>query len=167
MTQILTEPTLRAAPDDPISGRMVFVGCSRRKTATTEPIPALELYQGGAIPALRARIGQRPGLRARVRILSARHGLLHPDTALLPYDQPLTDALTDKLRPRVWAQLLTELHTHGVPRRVLVITEPPYLSLIDDLFQLPGLRPALVWVPDHRMWPHAEAVLDGWGWPRP
>jgi hypothetical protein len=160
-----TPPVLRAAPDDPIAGRMVFVGCSRRKLATTIPVPALQLYQGGAVPALRARVGGRAKLRDRVRILSAEHGLLNADTPVLPYDRPLTPARADQLYAQVGATLMTDLLAHGVPRAVLVVAEPLYLSLIVDLFWIPGLRPALTWVAHHALWPHAAAVLDRWGWP--
>lgn len=58
------------AAGDPVEGRLVIVTCSARKADTTAPVPALDLYRGGCIPVLRARIGGNPRLRARIRILS-------------------------------------------------------------------------------------------------
>lgn len=75
--------------DGPLDRRLVIAGCSRRKKPAAVPVPALELYQGGSIPWLRARLGEHPGLRQRVRILSAEHGLLTADSPVLPYDRPL------------------------------------------------------------------------------
>ncbi len=66
---------------------MVIAGCSRRKLQTAVPVPALDLYQGGCIPALRARARETGWLRSRTWILSAEHGLVHANTPLLPYDR--------------------------------------------------------------------------------
>jgi hypothetical protein len=147
--------------------RLVIVGCSAEKTATHEPLPALELYDGGCIPPLRARLGHQPRLRARVRFLSAQHGLVTADTPLHTYDRPLDPARAADLRPRVWARLRTELAglpETGTPTDILVMAEPLYLVLIADLLAAPE-RPRVHWIPDHAHgWPHAAAVLDSWKW---
>ncbi len=158
-------PALTWAPDHPVAGRLVVVGCTRRKTATQTPVPALALYQGGCVPQLRARFGHRLDLRARVRILSAEHGLVDADTPLLPYDRALTAERAAQLRPGVGARLLAEFATHGVPRAMLVVAGPLYLRLLSDVFMATP-RPALEWFADPAAdWDHAAAVLDRWGWP--
>jgi hypothetical protein len=161
-----TSSILRWTADHPITGRLVVVGCSRRKTSTDQPVPALELYQGGCLPRLRKRVGHRRDLRGRVRILSAEHGLVAADTRLLPYDRPLTAQRAIQLRPVVAARLHGEFTDGGVPHRMLAVAEPPYLRLLTDA--LAGLHPcpALILLPDPAAdWDRAARVLDEWGWP--
>ena len=151
--------------------RLVIAGCSRRKLATAMPVPALELYQGGCVPALRARLGAHPSCRRRVRILSAEHGLVGADTALLPYDRPLTLERAVALQPAVLAALTPELSLtpDGPPGQVelLALLEPLYLVPLAGVLALPGPgRPRIHWVPDPTEgWPAAAAILDAWGWP--
>lgn len=149
-----------STPADPL----VVVGCSAEKSSTDGPLAALDLYDGGCVPPLRARLGADARLRARVRFLSAQHGLVTADTPLRPYDRPLDPERAKVLRPRVKAALHEEMATAGVPREVLVVAEALYLILLADLLALPD-RPQVHWVPDHaRGWPQAAAVLDRWGW---
>ncbi|GAA4466433.1 DUF6884 domain-containing protein [Phytohabitans houttuyneae] len=159
------EPVTPANPTQTDPARqLVIVGCSAEKTATREPLPALELYDGGCVPPLRARLGRLPRLRARVRFLSAQHGLITADTPLHTYDRPLDAARAAELRPPVWARLRAQLRETGMPTDILVIAEPLYLVLIADLLAAPE-RPRVHWIPDHAHgWPHAAAVLDRWKW---
>ncbi|WP_019632248.1 DUF6884 domain-containing protein [Actinomadura atramentaria] len=138
--------------------RLVIVGCSRRKRATDVPLPALDLYEGGCFAALRARLGGHPALRARVRILSAEHGVVAADEPLLPYDRRLDHDRAARLRPAVAAALAAE----GPIREVLVVAEPLYLLLVADVL---ATGPRVWWTPDPRDAPFAHTVLDRWGWP--
>lgn len=150
-------------PADPAT-HLVIVGCCAEKTPTDQPLAALDLYNGGCVPPLRERLGHRPRLRARVRFLSAQHGLINADTPLRGYDRPLDPARATQLRPQVWKQLHAELLMTGMPTNVLVIAEPLYLVLIADLLAAPE-RPRLHWIPDHAHgWPQASAILDRWKW---
>lgn len=160
-------PALRQAADDPVTGRLVFLGCSRRKLTTRVPVPALELYQGGCVPALRDRVAASPAHRARLRILSAQHGMVGADTLLLPYDRPMTYDRVDQLRPAVHAKLIADVAAYGVPRHILVLAGPMYLELIVGAFSFAGPepRPRLTWIATTTGWSVAAAVLDEWGWP--
>jgi hypothetical protein len=152
------------AAADPVTARMVILGCSARKSAAPGPLPAFELYEGGCVPPMRARLGGRPRLRARVRFLSAEHGLVAADTPLHTYDRPLDPERAAVLRPLVTGALHRDMATAGMPREVLLVAEPLYLVLLADLLALPG-RPRVHWIPDHAHgWPQARAVLDNWGW---
>ncbi len=156
--------TFWPADADPVTGRMVIIGCSARKAATPGPLPALELYEGGCVPPLRTRLGSDPRLRARVRFLSAEHGLVTADTPLHTYDRPLDPDRAVLLRPAVMSALRREMAADGVPHEVLVVAEPLYLVLLADLLALPA-RPRVHWIPDHAHgWAQARAVLDQWGW---
>jgi len=142
------------------AGRLVIAGCSAEKATCTGLLPAIDLYDGGCVPPLRARLGPVPALRARVRFLSAEHGLVTADTPLRGYDRPLDPRRAAELRPQVTRQLAAG----GVPGDILLIAEPLYLVLIADLLAL-RRRPRIHWIPDHRSgWPQAAAVLDRWGW---
>lgn len=147
----------------PVTGRVVIVGCSAEKAAAPGPVPAFELYDGGCVPPMRARLGSHPPLRARVRFLSAEHGLVTADTPLHTYDRPLDPQRAATLRPAVMSALRREMAADGVPQEVLVVAEPLYLVLLADLLALPA-RPRVHWVPDHAHgWPQARVVLDQWG----
>nr|WP_255657271.1 hypothetical protein [Actinoplanes sp. L3-i22] len=124
-------------------------------------MPALELYQGGCFPQIRARLGGQPALRARIRILSARHGLVSADAPLRTYDQPINGTNLVSLTALVDQQLARELAAGGVPAELLVVAEPAYLELLGELPASCRLR----WIEDPRGWYAASAVLDGWGWP--
>ncbi len=149
------------------AGPLVIASCSRRKTAATEPVPALDLYQGGCIPALRARVTGRPALRARVRIISAEHGLLHADTPVLPYDRRMDARRALALRAPVDEALQSEWLLNGRPREVLVIAGPLYMLALAGLYLVLG--PVWVrWISDPGTgWPEATAILDDWSWPCP
>lgn len=145
------------------SGNVIVAGCTRRKMATAVPVPALELYEGGCLPQLRRRVGEHVDRRRQVFILSAKHGLVSSDQALLPYDLPLTYDRAEELRPVVMQTLLDRFEAGGPPAEMLLILEPLYLVPLADLLAMPT-RPCLRWVPDGRKWHEAAAVLDDWGW---
>jgi hypothetical protein len=162
-----TDKPLEWAPDDPILGRMVFVSGTGPVPFVDQLVPAFDLYQGGCVPQLRRRLGGSPAHRARVRFVSAAHGVLHADTQLLPDHRPMTAELVATLRPYVREKLFAEFARDGVPREVLVLLEYPHAQLIIDIFWIPGRRPytALSTLRPAEHWPSANAVLDRWGWP--
>ncbi|MGH3154972.1 MAG: DUF6884 domain-containing protein [Streptosporangiaceae bacterium] len=141
---------------------MIIAGCSRRKMATATPVRALELYQGGCIPALRTYINARPGLRARVWIISAAHGLVHADTPLLPYDQRMDTRRAMDIRPQVDQALRLACQRDGTPGQVLVLAEPVYLLALAGLSGIPGGCQVHLILAPAAGWPGAAAILDTW-----
>ncbi|WP_395110621.1 DUF6884 domain-containing protein [Actinomadura sp. SCN-SB] len=161
----MNPPFLQAprAAIDPVTSRMVFAACSRRKLTTREPVPALDLYQGGCIPQLRLRLGGSPRHRARIWILSAQHGLICADSPILPYDRRLDHVRARYLRPAVTTTLAHQARVDGLPSECLIIAEPVYLTLLTDLL---FTRVQVHWIDDvHNGWDRAAEVLDAWGWP--
>jgi hypothetical protein len=146
---------------------MVIAGCSRRKLQTAEPVPALDLYQGGCIPALRTRAQEISWLRSRTWILSAEHGLLHADDLLLPYDRRLDGQRAAWLRPAAARCLRDEFRQRGVPREVLVIAEPLYQLALADLASLAGADRVRLVDDPAREWAKANAVISTWRPPCP
>lgn len=160
-----TAERLAAMPrsSDPIDSRLIIVGCCKRKRPTDRAIPALRLYDDGCIPLLRTRLGHHPRLRRRIRILSARHGLVHADAPLMPYDQALTPTVAHQIRPKVNDALASDLSATGTPCEALIIVEPLYLIPLADLLTV-GAR--IHWIPNYFTgWPEASAILDTWSWP--
>jgi hypothetical protein len=146
---------------------MIIAGCSRRKVQADSPVPALDLYQGGCIPALRARTAGSPWLRERTWILSAEHGLLHADDQVLPYDRRMDPQRATWLRPAAARRLQDEFRLHGVPREILVIAEPLYQLALADLSPLAGTD-RVRWVNDPASgWEKANAVISLWRLPCP
>ena len=141
---------------------MVIAGCSRRKLQTAVPVPALDLYQGGCIPALRARAQEIGWLRSRTWILSAEHGLLHADTPLLPYDRRMDSQRAAWLRPAAGRRLREEFRQRGFPREVLVIAEPLYQLALADLAPLAGADRIRCVDDPAREWDKADAVISTW-----
>lgn len=150
------------AASGPLMSRLVIAGCSRRKAATQAPVPALELYQGGGIPWLRARIGHDIRLRGRIRILSAGHGLLPADRPLLPYDRRMDRERAAQLVPEVTAVLASDWACAGRPQEILVIAEPLYLVPLTAILATPS---RVHWVADPYDSAAAGRVLGQWGWP--
>lgn len=146
---------------------LVVVGCSRRKTATDVPIPALDLYQGGRVPALRKRVAGRSDLRDRVWIISAEHGLVHADTPMLPYDRRMDADRARDLRAQVQRTARRALPRRGSPREVLVVAEPVYMLALADLPDVLGPSP-IHWIDDPvGSWEQADRILTTWSWPCP
>lgn len=147
-----------------VSEPLVIIGCSRRKATTDVPLPAIELYQGGRVPALRERVAGRPDLRSRIWIISAEHGLVHADTPLLPYDRRMNPERARELRAQVRRMSRQEL---GSPHAVLAVAEPVYLLALADLPDILGPSP-IHWVDDPvGGWEQADRILTTWSWPCP
>lgn len=144
---------------------VTIVGCSRRKSDSKTPLPALDLYQGGCVPMIRSRVNGYPNFRSRVFILSAEYGLLQADDRIESYDRVLSAQRAEELRASVGhsvsARILRPFRPHGI----LVVVEPTYFILLADLLK-DASRPAIHWIPDPDSgWPQAAAILDRWGWP--
>ncbi|MEU7524102.1 DUF6884 domain-containing protein [Saccharothrix sp. NPDC042600] len=81
------------APTD-VPRQLFVVPCGRAKLDI--PAPARQLYTGPmfrfclAVVEQEAALVTEAGIPARVLILSARHGLLDPDTQIAPYEQTMT-----------------------------------------------------------------------------
>lgn len=68
--------------------RFVVVGCSASKVDVDEPVPARDLYRG-AYWTCKRDYGETIG--DEWRILSAKHGLVHPVDEVEPYEQTVDD----------------------------------------------------------------------------
>lgn len=90
--------------------RLLLISCSARKRSDPGLLSALERYDGPAFRVLRKQLrAGRPAVR--VLVLSAKFGLIPADLPIPDYDQRLTTAGAERLRPGVLGTLRTELAT--------------------------------------------------------
>jgi hypothetical protein len=101
---------------------LVVIGCSARKAPA--PAPARDLYQGELfrLAVAWAEARQRPWL-----VLSARHGLVEPDTELAPYDTTLATAAH---RRAATALVRQQLAGRRHPQRITVLAGAAYLAVL-------------------------------------
>lgn len=66
--------------------KFAIIGCSKSKLSV--PCPAKDLYQGDLFKLARRYV---ESLGIPYRILSAKHGLIHPDAFVEPYDIGIVD----------------------------------------------------------------------------
>lgn len=95
---------------------MILIACSAQKR--TEPMPARDLYIGGMFKHARA-LAERSG--EDYLILSAKLGVVHPDTIIAPYEKSLADM--PAAERKVWGQhcaLELERLTGARRRKVLL-----------------------------------------------
>lgn len=119
---------------------LYLVSCVSQKA--TEPCAARDLYQSDWFRKARAYV---EALRAPWRILSAEHGVVHPDQTIGPYDRTL--ATMPAHQRQLWA--------HWVSRQLSQFTFPPNVVFLagenyrhPDLMQwLRATRGAAVDVP--------------------
>jgi hypothetical protein len=146
---------------DRAASGLVITGCSARKAVA--PAAALDLYEGWCVPLLRRWIDGRPELRERVVVLSARHGLLHANQTIAPYDQRMTPERAACLRPVCASQLDRALTADPVDQAV-VLLEPGYVEALPPLAE--RFRVVHYFSRPVEDWAQVTGLLAGWGWAR-
>lgn len=82
--------------------RLLVLACSARKHRTPFPVPAWYRYDGVLFRLCkRLQAHRRFPHNVRIRILSAEHGVLTPDTPIAWYDRRLDDVRAAALRESV------------------------------------------------------------------
>lgn len=145
---------------------LIIINCSRSKLVTSAPVPALELYQGACVPQLREHFATDADRRARIRILSAKHGLLRPTDPISTYDRRLTTKSdAQQLHERTVAgQLDAELAETSTLRHLLIIVEPLYLLALQRVFDHLDRLSQVTAIPNPWAWRDGLAHLHNWGW---
>ena len=117
-------------PDGARGGTHYLVSCVRLKGPA--PAPAKDLYVSDWFRKARAYVEKTA---APWSILSAKHGLLHPDTVIEPYDKTLRTMPIDQRR--AWAQrVLADIELNlGGAEAIVLLTRRRYRELLE-----PALR---------------------------
>lgn len=108
--------------------RIAILGCSSSKLS--RPAPAAELYQG---PLFKKSLAYARATCDDVRILSAKHQVVRPETVLEPYNESLVGI--GRRRRRAWAlacasQLALQLRS---PATLVFLCGIEYRSVVPDL----------------------------------
>ncbi|MBN1812815.1 MAG: hypothetical protein JXA14_13350 [Anaerolineae bacterium] len=87
--------------------RCLILSCSQAKRGDDGPLPALERYNGPTFRVVRRFLADAdPVLQdVDIYVLSAQYGLIAAAEHIANYDQRMTQARADELRPRVLAQM--------------------------------------------------------------
>lgn len=141
--------------------RLLILGCTRDKLATTRPVPAIELYTGDSVPQIRERLD--PEHLSSTLFLSGLHGLIPADALLLPYDRRLRSEDTGVLSEASCSCLLAFVCLHGVPEEVLVVAEADYTALLEPVLAT-WERTRITRIFDPCAWADIARVLDSWSW---
>lgn len=113
--------------------RLLILACSARKARLQTPAPAWHVYDGGLFRICKALVarGGWPG-DVGVRILSAEHGLIRPDTAILPYDRRMTPERARQLRG--WANQIALAVFEEEAGEAYLAMGASYMPAVDGLF---------------------------------
>jgi hypothetical protein len=145
--------------------RAVLVAAPADQHEVAYPTAALDLYRGPVVELLRARVAATPAWRRRTRLLSARHGLVHPDQLLTCYRRRLSVQAAQDMRGDLTRDMQRDWLAQGMwPREVLLIASPLWLLALADMlaWQEP---PRIHWYTgSSEDLPAIAAVLDAWGW---
>jgi hypothetical protein len=115
--------------------RLLILSCSRRKTSATGLVPAIERYDGPAFRVLRKFLREGSTGAPTVLILSAKYGLIGPNRKIPWYDQCLSGAAADRLRPQV-LRIARRILRSRAWRAVGVCAGKDYQSTLDGLAEL-------------------------------
>ena len=114
---------------------LLVQSCSATKNEVSEPVPALELYDGYFFKIIKKAIREgvfRPDID--MRILSAKYGIVDPDEPIEYYDQRMTADRAEELRPTV-TETLCRIVSENDYERVVVNTGEVYSRALDEFQQ--------------------------------
>lgn len=128
-----------------LSPRMLIVSCSARKVRVEGLVPAWTLYDGVTYRMLKRlqRMGEWPQ-GVDIFIVSARYGLIRPDTPIAFYDELMTEATARRQAERN-RQLLRRAFSERGYAEVFVAMGRTYLAALEPTSDwLPGNVPLQV-----------------------
>lgn len=116
---------------------IIFIACTKQKKI--HPCRAREMYTPSAL----FRGGYKYALSLRpdsIYILSAKYGLLHPETIIEPYEKTLISAKTVEVKKwsaMVYKQLLNEVKQGRISfnDKAVFLCGKPYRKYIECLFK--------------------------------
>ena len=96
---------------------LLIIGCSQRKIKPPGELPAMDRYDGPTYRCLR-KFRQEQDNRfpnnLRILILSAKFGLIHPETEIPDYDLKMTTERAEDIRHEVKLDLYHCLHFYKI-----------------------------------------------------
>ena len=115
---------------------LLLVACSARKRAEpTNPVPALERYDGVLFRVVRKWLRQTPSAPPDVLIISAKFGLIDSTMPIPDYDQRMTVKRATELSPQVRGGLRSILARHTY-QSIFVNMGRDYLVTVAEITEL-------------------------------
>lgn len=97
---------------------LLIISCSQRKVETDGFVPAIDRYDGPTYRCLRKfrdrNLDNRFPNNLRILILSAKFGLIHPETEIPAYDLKMTTERAEEIRHEVKLDLYHCLHFYKI-----------------------------------------------------
>ncbi|MCW5945670.1 MAG: hypothetical protein KIT74_01410 [Fimbriimonadales bacterium] len=82
-----------------VDNRLLILSCSSRKVAAIGAVSAWELYDGVFFRVAKKTLGSRPPMGGlHIRILSAKYGLIEPESMIEYYDEKMSRELAQMHR---------------------------------------------------------------------
>jgi cytoplasmic iron level regulating protein YaaA (DUF328/UPF0246 family) len=99
---------------------LLVQSCSESKQQCSTSVPAIDLYTGYFYRIIN-KSKREDAFRddIHLRILSAEHGLIHPDTEIAHYDRRMTVERAAALRESVQAEIVDTVHEYGISQVVI------------------------------------------------
>lgn len=131
-------PLRRQSDSSMADNRLLILGCSSRKIDNSDPVPAWELYDGVFFRVAKKVLGSALPINAPcVRILSAKFGLIEPQTMIEYYDERMCFG-SAQLHREACIEKLTTLCRSASFASALVICGKDYIA---------ALSPISLWAP--------------------
>ena len=86
---------------EPLTRRLLILGCTATKKSNADRMPAIERYDGPTFRVLRKALRERAAPNLVVYVLSAKYGLIEGDSLITDYDLAMTPDRARALRPSV------------------------------------------------------------------
>ena len=101
---------------------LLVQACSKSKNSTTRPIPALELYCGYYYKIIK-KARREDALRSDLDlcILSAKHGIIDPETEIVEYDWRMDSERAAEIRNQVISDLRSKIQQKNYDEIILNI----------------------------------------------
>lgn len=112
---------------------LLVQSCSKTKAESEDPVPALDLYAGYFYKIIKKAIRENDiDPKLDICILSAKYGLIDPDTKLDPYDQKMDVSRAKEIREDVKNDLIQRIRSEQYGE-VLINMGRPYREAIRGL----------------------------------
>jgi len=117
---------------------LLIIGCSQRKVKSGEMLPAIDCYDGPTYRCLR-KFRSEPDKKfpnnLRILILSAKFGLIHPETEIPAYDLRMNAERAKEMAPDVqkdlWQCMFFYKIAYGGMDQVFINLGKTYMQTLD------------------------------------
>lgn len=112
---------------------LLIQGCSFRKKSSEKQLPAIELYDGYFFRILKkAKREHKLDSEIDVLILSAKHGIIEPETRIAPYNKRMNTDRAEEIRDKVIRDITSKLDDKNY-NEIIFNLGKDYLPAVKDI----------------------------------